>query len=523
MPTIKLRITNTIIMELIDVLKSSFVLTGYVFLISVIVGNISSAQMVGDLDPNAGSTCLSLNYNLKYRSRDISTSGEVSDLQDFLSDKGYLLDSNRGYFGAKTLAAVKAFQSANSLIASGYVGPITRTKISSISCSNPSLNTVSLSSLSNVNNLTTTSQSKDLDAFRSSLSNVVQYNANGAFITSSIAPLADNKKASLWYLNIKCPMSVSLKSKDIELCNTNTKYLSSDYYNIVNGITLVTASASNSSTKDSATINFVLSAYGDGGTKALGQSIGDVILQPVAKAVSVAPEIFSVGNTMIRSSDNFLTLGGNGLVSISGAEFLKDNNVVLAIAKKDITLTTVSGSYNGNGFMINTQNMLNKLPAGKYQFRLFTSDGKYSNSIGVWVVSDKYNIGVYKNDALYTTLQNDTSTDLQNVFVSSDKLSIKPLQISPDNYDLLYIRCDILNFVILPSFCNTSFSHMYQDSTIEIVPDTDAVVRGSMTISYERQSSAIISKLLLPVFSKFTVRVYTNDGGWRVEKHYSLN
>ena len=103
---------------------------------SVFVPVASFAQVLpGDVDPAPdNSDCISITNNLRYRSRDINTNGEVSTLQDFLQSQNYLNSEPTGYFGLLTLKAVKDFQSANSINPTGYVVPITRAKISTLTC-----------------------------------------------------------------------------------------------------------------------------------------------------------------------------------------------------------------------------------------------------------------------------------------------------------------------------------------------------------------------------------------------------
>lgn len=65
----------------------------------------------------------SIEYNLKYGQKN----PEVRELQDFLIDKGVLADGNNtGYFGLKTLKAVKQYQADNRIPNTGYVGNLTR-------------------------------------------------------------------------------------------------------------------------------------------------------------------------------------------------------------------------------------------------------------------------------------------------------------------------------------------------------------------------------------------------------------
>ena len=56
------------------------------------------------------------------------------ELQAYLKDAGYLAATPNGNFGPATLAAVKAFQLANGVSATGFVGPATRAMIKLKSC-----------------------------------------------------------------------------------------------------------------------------------------------------------------------------------------------------------------------------------------------------------------------------------------------------------------------------------------------------------------------------------------------------
>jgi hypothetical protein len=67
----------------------------------------------------------SIDSNLRYGSR----GQKVTELQEFLIDKGFLQGTATGNFYSLTLKAVKAFQSANNISPTGYVGLLTRTEI----------------------------------------------------------------------------------------------------------------------------------------------------------------------------------------------------------------------------------------------------------------------------------------------------------------------------------------------------------------------------------------------------------
>ncbi len=88
-----------------------------------------------DDDFTTESSCLSLEYRMSYGSKDIYTKGEVTMVQDFLNDQGYLRVQPTGFFGLATTRAVKDFQKDNGISQTGSTGPLTRAKIKEISCS----------------------------------------------------------------------------------------------------------------------------------------------------------------------------------------------------------------------------------------------------------------------------------------------------------------------------------------------------------------------------------------------------
>lgn len=93
----------------------------------------------GDYDTNTNTTisCTSFSYNMRKGDRDSNTSNEVSKLQELLGQLGYMYQDPTGFFGNTTFTAVKSFQSANNLSATGYVGTLTRDALRSRSCNTP--------------------------------------------------------------------------------------------------------------------------------------------------------------------------------------------------------------------------------------------------------------------------------------------------------------------------------------------------------------------------------------------------
>ena len=101
--------------------------------------------------------CINLTYKMAIGSKDLNTEGDVSGLQSFLYQKGYLKNTPTGYFGYSTRSAVQSFQKDNGISSNGFVGSFTRGRIKEITCelstrnsSNPSVD--SSNSTINVSN-----------------------------------------------------------------------------------------------------------------------------------------------------------------------------------------------------------------------------------------------------------------------------------------------------------------------------------------------------------------------------------
>jgi peptidoglycan hydrolase-like protein with peptidoglycan-binding domain len=101
-------------------------------LVSLLSLSFVSAEVTDTID--SSTTCTNLTVNMTFGAKDSTTSGQVSDLQFFLNDKGYLKTDPTGYFGSATLAAVKAFQGDNGITPNGVVGPMTRGAVNAAGC-----------------------------------------------------------------------------------------------------------------------------------------------------------------------------------------------------------------------------------------------------------------------------------------------------------------------------------------------------------------------------------------------------
>jgi peptidoglycan hydrolase-like protein with peptidoglycan-binding domain len=115
---------------------------------------VSLDDYEGDIDTEAQSECLVLTKDLRLRSRDAKTEGEVSLLQDFLNTRGYLRTEPTGFFSISTFSAVKAFQKEMKLRPTGFVSVLTRKAIEKVSCDGTTTQTVSVTLKSNVTSYT---------------------------------------------------------------------------------------------------------------------------------------------------------------------------------------------------------------------------------------------------------------------------------------------------------------------------------------------------------------------------------
>ncbi len=138
--------------------KMTLSLSAVLLIVGILFVSSISAQAQSNSDEQAISTCLTFSHTLGYHSTDANTEGQVTDLQDFLIANNYLDGSTSGFFGLKTVAAVKKFQIANGINQTGAVGSITGAKIKAITC------VAAESSLPN-----TSSSSSDLSALQAQI------------------------------------------------------------------------------------------------------------------------------------------------------------------------------------------------------------------------------------------------------------------------------------------------------------------------------------------------------------------
>ncbi len=108
---------------------------------SSVLVTVSSSSDVSSSDGDipvdvisATSSCLRFTKNLQHGVSDKGRGTSVSQLQDFLRSNNFLQIKKTGFFGVRTVQAIKKFQNKNGLPSTGTLGPVTRAKIEKISC-----------------------------------------------------------------------------------------------------------------------------------------------------------------------------------------------------------------------------------------------------------------------------------------------------------------------------------------------------------------------------------------------------
>ncbi len=87
-----------------------------------------------NLDPLDYPYCVSLSHDLSYGSRDNSTKGDVSALQSYLTDRGFLETGATGFYGRSTEIGVKRFEYRNQIEVNGMVRQDFRDIVKELTC-----------------------------------------------------------------------------------------------------------------------------------------------------------------------------------------------------------------------------------------------------------------------------------------------------------------------------------------------------------------------------------------------------
>ena len=213
------------------------------------IGNLSLenkvfADQFGNVDHE---DCVNINRNLKYRwwwvkYSDANTNGEVSILQDFLSNDGYYSSVPNGIFDLTTKTAVRKFQKANELYPDGSVGPITRLKLNALyGCENSENTPIPAAISSKPNNSISTC---NINSFNASINPVIDTgvvipttklswetkNCDIVYISGGASPLGTLSKSGT--LTINTPKTTTFTLHASTIYNGNTGNTGVEYKNL---------------------------------------------------------------------------------------------------------------------------------------------------------------------------------------------------------------------------------------------------------------------------------------------------
>lgn len=87
-----------------------------------------------NLDPADYPYCVSLSHDLSYGVRDTTTKGDVSALQSYLTDRGFLETGATGFYGRSTDIAVRRFEYRNQIEVNGIVRQDFRDILKELTC-----------------------------------------------------------------------------------------------------------------------------------------------------------------------------------------------------------------------------------------------------------------------------------------------------------------------------------------------------------------------------------------------------
>jgi len=328
---------------------------------------IASAQNA-DVDPQGSSTCVTIQNNLRYRTTDAQTGGDVSDLQDFLQASGYLKASPSGYMGLLTVKSVKAFQSDNGISPTGYVGPLTRAKIQTVSCAGANTNSTSNSNNQNSDTVTNgctsgavfstttgarcestsstiNSDSKITIHLNSALATSEKtFDPGSTLITYRVTTESTGSNVASVALAVYCPAGVTanILGEDVPRCNKSVAMQKMDGP----GGYVLTLLFKNT-TQQSQLIGSMATAY-NGSNQAIG-SDKDALNIPGVASVSSTNDAIKNAKMVVYIPASGSTLQVGGTYNITWSETPSSSNTVYTIRDyvNQNVITTISRSQAG--------------------------------------------------------------------------------------------------------------------------------------------------------------------------------
>lgn len=226
-------------------------------------------------------TCLNIGQNLKVGDYDLGGPADVTALQTYLFQSGFMNHAPTGYFGSLTRSAVIQFQGSYGILQSGFVGPLTRAKLQNVTCTGGPVenSTISLNPTSGPVGTVVTISGWDLTAnsfvkFGSGQISNVTYTPAASYTCNLGAPAcvgaypAQLKFTIPEYMGVYCPPNANCIAMAMALQVTPGTYAVS----VVNPNGTISNSVNFTVTGGSSTQQFSITSISSPATLAVGAS-----------------------------------------------------------------------------------------------------------------------------------------------------------------------------------------------------------------------------------------------------------
>ncbi|MEI6480269.1 MAG: peptidoglycan-binding domain-containing protein [bacterium] len=357
-----------------------------------------------------------------------STGAEVSALQNFLASKGFLTATARGYFGALTKAAVKAYQTSKGIAAVGNVGPQTRAALNADAAVAAPAGTTTTTTTT-TGTVSTVGAEGTLSVTKGAISNSTLYEGDVKAPVLSLKVKAQSSDIKVDRIKLDLGSSTDIYNKDLK-----TVYVLDENNNVL------ASSALNSDTvvKDSG--EYYITLTGINYVVAKGASKYITIAADVYSSVKAAPVNVTVAlvDSAIRGTD------GAGIDQYAGSAAISQTvsiNTTLTDSA-DVKLSTDTATPATGSVIANSGSLNNE--ADKVTVLAFDVKAEKDN---VQITDLTATTSITTTATLTNAYLYDGSTLIASGAVSSNKVTFNDINynISKDSTKTLTLKVDVRN------------------------------------------------------------------------------
>ena len=406
------------------------------------------AQLTAQISALSGTTASTASVSITSNLTVGSTGAEVTALQNFLASKGFLTASARGYFGALTKAAVKAYQTSKGISSTGYVGPMTRAALNA-EVSTPAVGTTTTTTTT-TGTVSTVGAEGTLSVTKGAISNSTLYEGDVKAPVLSLKVKAQSSDIKVSRIKLDLGTTTDIYNKDLKtiyVIDENGNVLassplnsdtvvkdSSRYYITVTGMNYVVAKGASKyltvaadvySSVKAAPVTVTISLVKDGirGTDGAGidQYAGDLNTDgtySISQPVSINTTLTDAADVKV-STDSSTPATGSVIANSGSLNNEADKVTVLVFNVKgekdnvEITDLTATTSITSSATLTN---------AYLYDGATLVASGAVNNSTGKVTFND-INYSISKDSTKSLTLK----VDVRNADTNADQLTASVL------------------------------------------------------------------------------------------------